>query len=429
MQDFTPFEKARTRVVLRHPFFGALVLRLRPVEDRVCQTAWVDGVRLGYNPEWFAGLSESVQEFVLCHEVMHVVLRHHTRRGSRNPTYWNVAGDHAINLILRDSGHTLWDKCLADPKYVGWDAYRIYDDVLPDSQDDPSDGDPGQPGDTGGESEDGSGQPGNQPGDQDDQSGNPGGAGQEQGGEEQGEDPGGLGGVRDLPGGEDGEPASEADRRESEAEWQIAAESAAKAAASRGKLPGNLRSLITELSEPEVNWREVLRDFVARCVSQDYTWTRPNRRHIAGGLYLPTLEGETLPPVVIGIDTSGSMSDETLAQAGGEIRSILSDFDTSVTVIYCDTRVNRVDQFDDPDDLVLTADGRGGTYLTPIFEKVEELVDDGTLEEPPSFMIMFTDLCIEFGIPEPDCPVIWATESKGLEGPFGETVFIDVHQK
>src|SRR5208282_5738727 len=57
----------------------------------------------------------------------------------------------------------------------------------------------------------------------------------------------------------------------------------------------------------------------------DYAWTPPNRRHIARGLYLPSLRSETLGPVVVGVDTSGSIDDATLAAFAAEISAILED--------------------------------------------------------------------------------------------------------
>ncbi|MBP0644884.1 hypothetical protein J8J17_24125, partial [Mycobacterium tuberculosis] len=48
--------KQRGQLVLNHPFFGALALRLKPVEDPTCHTFWVDGRALGYNAQFVATL-------------------------------------------------------------------------------------------------------------------------------------------------------------------------------------------------------------------------------------------------------------------------------------------------------------------------------------------------------------------------------------
>ena len=77
-------------------------------------------------------------------------------------------------------------------------------------------------------------------------------------------------------------------------------------------LQGNKNRSVNELLEPKVNWREQLRDFVnATCKNKDKTsWKRPHKRFIGHDIYMPSMIGESIGKVVIGVDTSGSIRDK-----------------------------------------------------------------------------------------------------------------------
>ena len=118
--------KARTNLLLAQPLFGSLCLRMDPVEDRRCATAWTDGRTLAYNPGYVAGLSDEQVQGLMAHTVMHPACQHHTRRKGRDSALWNIACDHAINWILLDAGIELPPKYLDNPAYNGLTADEIY---------------------------------------------------------------------------------------------------------------------------------------------------------------------------------------------------------------------------------------------------------------------------------------------------------------
>ena len=125
----TPNEKvvkARVALVLDHPFFGSLALKLTVKEDPECKTAWVDGTHLGYNPEFVDELPSDELKGLIAHEVMHCGLNHIARKGDRDGHRWNLACDYAINPILLDYGMALPDGALNDPQYYDMDADTIY---------------------------------------------------------------------------------------------------------------------------------------------------------------------------------------------------------------------------------------------------------------------------------------------------------------
>lgn len=85
--------RARVQLVLGQPFFGTLCLRLKLVSMPSFPTMATDGRRLVYNPAVVEELTPSELEGVLAHEVMHVALAHHCRRGERDADLWNRAAD------------------------------------------------------------------------------------------------------------------------------------------------------------------------------------------------------------------------------------------------------------------------------------------------------------------------------------------------
>jgi len=118
--------KARTALLLDHPFFGSLLFRLKGEECRSIPTMATNGVFLRYNPAFVDTLNAATLAGVLAHEVMHPALQHHTRRSKRDPVRWNEACDYAINPLLLDAGLSLPDDVLVDPRFRGMSAEQIY---------------------------------------------------------------------------------------------------------------------------------------------------------------------------------------------------------------------------------------------------------------------------------------------------------------
>ena len=134
-------------------------------------------------------------------------------------------------------------------------------------------------------------------------------------------EPGAFGEVWDATD-EGGNPASPAEMRRQEREWAIAAEQALRAAKACGIEPGGVERPLSESRQSQQDWRAILRDFIAATTPADYRWTPPNRRYIASGLYLPSVECQGVGEIVIAVDTSGSIGRLELAQFAGEISAI-----------------------------------------------------------------------------------------------------------
>ena len=425
--------KARTNLLLAQPFFGSLCLRMDPVEDRRCATAWTDGRTLAYNPGYVAGLSDEQVQGLMAHTVMHPACQHHTRRNGRDSALWNIACDHAINWILLDAGIELPPKYLDNPAYNGLTADEIYA-VLRSrrgEEDRPflSDGEGESDGET-----DWDGVTG-EPGDGDDLGEADGtGAGEAGGdglvddgsagddradaGSEQSGDPGGSGEVRD---GEQQTQGGASDESGSDEMWELALAQAAQNAREIGDLPGNLERLISEVLDPVLDWRELLSRYINDRARDDYSWSPPNKRFLHLDVILPSLSNRKLPEVVLAIDTSGSVTGPEMDRFATEVSGILEAFDTTVHVVYCDSEVKGAAMFGRWDlPLELAPQGGGGTDFRPAFGWVESQGLD------PACLVYLTDLeSLGFPETEPEYPVLWARVGQGGKiPPFGDVIAI-----
>ena len=394
--------RARTQLLLNHPFFGTLCVRLKLVPGSV-PTMTTDGRRIVYNPSFVEGLKPAELEGVLAHEVLHCALAHHCRRGQREPELWNEAADYAVNPILLASGVVLPTGVLVDPAFADLSAEEIYARLrnmrkgggAPDSTGQSPSGagvNASQSGSTA------VGASGNQP-------------------EARTLRPGAVGEVMDAVG-EDGKSASQAERQRQEREWSIAAEQAIRSAKACGHEPAGVDRALEEERKGTVDWRSVLRDFISASHPADYSWTPPNPRHVNRGVYLPSVVRSGVGEILIAVDTSGSIGSEELDQFAGEITTIAEEVQPDrIHVVYCDASVQAVQEFAPPEPIVLSPKGGGGTDFRPPFEWVEEQ------RLAPACLIYLTDLCCRSYPEPPEYPVLWVTDSERTAA-FGETLRI-----
>ena len=390
-------QKARTTLLLDHPFFGTLLFRLGGKASRSVATMATDGVSLFYNPEFVDTLNAAELAGVLAHEVMHPALQHHTRRGNRVHTRWNMACDYAINPILLDAGLTLPKDVLIDSRFRGMSAERIYNLI---EEDEKAGGSNGR---SESETENGSG--GSEDGPlQNDPCGTEPSAPST---------PGGVGQVLDAPAPEEGDSTSIAEQAR---EWQIAVEQAETVAKVAGKLPGGAVRALEASQAAKVDWRELLRRAWSDTIPSDYSWMRPNRRHIWSGLYLPGVISEGVGEIAIAVDCSGSVSSRQLGLFEAEVRSILAgQRPRLVHVLYFDAAVQKVDTYQAGQPVSLSPVGGGGTDFRPCFEWLDEHAIT------PQTLVFLTDLCGKFPDNAPPFPVIWAS-TEARRAPFGQIV-------
>jgi len=385
--------KARTALLLDHPFFGSLLFRLKSEEDRAIPTMATNGVVLRYNPVFVDTLNAATLAGVLAHEVMHPALQHHTRRAKRDPRRWNEACDYAINPLLLDAGLSLPDNVLVDPCFRGMSAEQIYNlrqvEAQPQSDDQSESAQ-----NTGSESNDSAGN--------ENDSGTP----------SVPESRGGIGQVIDAPEVGDDMPSIEEQVRD----WEIAVNQAATVAQQAGKVSAGLKRTLEGAAEAQVDWRELLRRLWSDTIPADSSWMRPNRRHIWSGLYLPGVVREGTGEIAIAVDCSGSVNARQLRLFEAEIRSILEgQRPERVHVLYFDAGVQKVDTYAAGEMLHLDPVGGGGTEFGPCFDWLNE---HGI---HPQTMVFLTDLYGGFPESAPDYPVIWASTGS-RHAPFGNVI-------
>jgi predicted metal-dependent peptidase len=404
------------------PFFGTLSLRLKLIPGSL-PTMATDGSRIVYNPAFVDELKPAELEGTLAHEVLHCALGHQCRRGERDPELWNEAADFAINPILLGNGLTLPAGALIAAAFANLSAEEIYARLLRRRSEGNGAPKPQQQTNAGGGMATGpqgthGAAPSNPKPDPLHQSVS------DQRGRTTGEAagpasmrPGGFGEVWDAAD-EHGHTASPAEMRRQEQEWGIAAEQAQRLAKVRGHEPAGIERPLSESRQSQQDWRAILRGFVAATTPSDYRWTPPNRRYIASGLYLPSVERRGVGEIVIAVDTSGSIGRLELEQFAGEISAISQEAQPeAIHVVYCDAAVQSAQEFRASEPVQLEPKGGGGTDFCLAFNWVAEN------NIAPVCFIYLTDLCCPSYPEAPEYPVLWVTDSRRT-APFGETVRI-----
>ena len=350
---------ARVGLLLRHPFFGNMATRMQLIDaSDWCATLATDGRNFYYNNDFVSKLKPKEAEFGFAHEVLHNVSDHLGRKGDRDPQLSNIAADYAVNQILKDEliGEVpSWIKIFQDNKYRGKSYEEIYDDLYENA--DKIDLD--KLGELLDEHLDGEG----------DDEGN------------------GAGG--DKEGSGKGRPKlSEAEKKAIRDEIKEAMVAAAQSAGA-GKLPQGIRRLISDFTEPQMDWRELLRMNIQSILKSNFSFSRPNRKSQHSGAVLPGMTNEETVDVSVAIDMSGSISDKMAKDFISEVKGIMDEYQDFKLDLWCfDTQVYNYAKFtgDTADEIMsYEVKGGGGTDFDVNFEYMKE----NDIE--PKRFIMFTD--------------------------------------
>jgi len=405
---------ARTRLINDWPFAGHLCLSLRPrmalPEDGVPTAAVsIDGT-LTLNPDFLASLSPAEVCGLMAHEVMHPALFCFQRRGDRNVlveinggqvvTLWNLAHDLSFNTMIaeqKSSNIKLPEGAALDAKYKDHAAEEIYDLLLTEAEKKPSksQGSRGQA----------SGKVGQDSSIGDDMR-------------------------NDLASTPEGQKAAKGDsgaRKKIEADWKVGVVAAAQAQEQRdkgrGNLPAWLQRMIHEIVNPKLDWREELSRWVGENGPRnDYSFRRPSRRSAGVGTYLPSMTKHGIvDDVTVLIDTSGSISQDRLKEALGEIQGICDDLQIGVRAIIVDADVHDDLTAQDALEIAAKLSGGGGSDFNPAFKRLEEEYYSGCV-------IAFTDgdIAVPTVLPQHMKGCLWVLR-EGDRCPttaWGEAVYI-----
>jgi len=391
---------ARVGLLLRHSFFGNLATRLQLINaDEWCSTAATDGKRFYYNSRFITKLKTKEVEFLVGHEVLHVVYDHMGRRGNRDPQIWNIADDYAVNADLKR--HKVGEfitsvPCLYESKYDGMAAEAIYDDLMKNIQkisidelidkmlDDHMDGDGEYDGDEGAES---------------DCEGNSSGKGKR--------------------------PKMSAEEREQARQEMKQAILAAAQSAEAGSVPKGVERLIKDVTNPVMPWRELIQTNLTSAIRTDYSWMRPSRRGWHMDAVMPGMTPGEEIDVVVALDMSGSISDRQAKAFLGEIAGMMDAFDGYKVHVFCfDTEIYNPKDFTSENlDTIdeYEPQGGGGTDFDAIFDYLKEI---GNV---PKRLIVFTDgyPCGSWGDGD-YCDTTWIIHGdKDPNPPFGTFAIYD----
>ena len=392
---------ARVGLLLKAPFFGNMATRM-PLIDASdwCPTAATDGRGFYYNRDFIDKLSTKKLEFLFGHEICHAIFDHISRVGSRDFKLSNIAQDYAVNQILVDEriGEKIDEVQICyDPKYRGWAWEEIYDDLFDQAEKISMEELLEQLGDVLDEHL----KEGDIDGDAEGQ---------------EGKDGEGTNGKRPSISKEEAQKI-----RDEIKEAMIQSASAAGA----GKVPGQIQRMIKDLTEPKMDWREVLRMQIQSIIRNDYSFSFPNRKSWHTGAVLPGMKNDETIDVCVAIDMSGSISDADATTFLSEVKGIMDQYEDYKVDIWCfDTEVYNHQSFshDDGDDMLnYEPTGGGGTEFMANWTYMKEH------DIQPKKLIMFTD-----GYPwgewgDPDyCDTLFIVKgNESAEAPFGQTVIYE----
>jgi predicted metal-dependent peptidase len=338
---------ARVGLLLRHPFFGNMATRLKIVDgSEWCPTAATDGRSIFYNREFFEPLSVKQIEFVIGHEILHNVFDHMSRRDGRNPKIFNIACDYNVNgQLIRDKIGEVPPviKIFHDTNYYGMGSEEIYDKLM-DEHDEQS-----------------------------------------------------LAQIGEMldehidweSAGQNGRPSYSKEELKKIRDEIREATMAAAQAAGAGNTPVSVARMIKELTEPKMNWREILRQQIQSTIRNDFSFIRPNRKGWHMNAILPGTNYDETIDICIAIDMSGSIGDDQARDFLSEIKGIMQEYQEFTIKLWCfDTQVyNEADynaytitEFDD-----YQPKGGGGTDFDANWEYMKEH------DIQPKKFIMFTD--------------------------------------
>lgn len=401
-RDYTAKEKtdaveklitARVGLLLRQPFFGNLATRLQLIDaSDWCPTAATDGRNFYYNIDFVKKLTAKQCEFLFGHETLHNVFDHLTRRMERDPRFFNYACDFAVNQILVDEriGEKIDQvKICLDNKYRGKSAEEIYDELMKNVQfvsaeelleklgellDDHIDWDAdGSPQDGEGKDKDGNGPP----------------------------------------------KYSKEELKKIRDELKEAMVAAAQAAGA-GRVPVGVQRLLKDLTEPKMDWRQMLRMNIQSIIRSNYSFMRPSRKGWHTGAVLPGMLNDETIDVCIALDMSGSIGDSQAKDFLTEVKGIMDEYVDYNIKLWCfDTEVYNLATFtaDNGEELLnYEIKGGGGTDFDCNYTFMKE---HGI--EPKKF-IMFTDgyPCGSWG-DEDYCDTLFIIHGpEDIKSPFGQ---------
>lgn len=433
---------AKTRLLLRHPFWGFMGLDLVLVEapSELIPTLATDGYHIYYSAEFIDALTTNETIFVVAHEIYHCIFGHTKGYNKVNrmhhddgydPVLANRAQDYFINLDLIKAGlgsvindntqmKPVNDDTLMigpiqvcyDTRFEGMSSEEIYRELVEDGDSSPEsqvldmhleievvpdeDGDiEGSPSDNGEGSH-------SEKGD----------------GDGKGKDESGNGNTIRIK-------MTESQFAEEKHRWEQIAQRAVanvdNSSQGAGSIPEHLKRLIGTIHKPKISWKTALRRFVQNVRDRGYSFIRPDRKTFGSGITLPGYRRDLSKlEIAVAFDTSGSVSSDQLNKFISELMGIMKSYRLYEIHAFCFEgsvdpttymKISGSAQQAEKDLKQYVADhvkGGGGTCFGSVWDFMSERKIN------PRGLVFFTD-----GYP---CDSGW--ESTGRKGP--PTLFVTV---
>jgi predicted metal-dependent peptidase len=387
--------QARVGLVLNYGFFGNLAMRLKLENaDSWCTTAATDGRKFYYNSQFINSMSVGNMMFLFCHELLHAAYEHIGRVGSRDRNIANIAMDYVINADLVKHGlGTKINPCLYDKKYEGWSWEKVYDDLVKDAEKISLDSLADMLLDEHIENE--------------------------EEGEGQGDGEGKGKGTRPT--------LSKADREEIKDQIKEALLAANAATGGAGNVPAGIKRIIGNLTDPKINWRDLLNQQIQSVIRNDYTYAIPARKNFANGFSMPSMKRDEAIDVCVAIDTSGSISNTQLKDFVSEVKGIMESYEDFTLRLWCfDTNTYQHAEYDTSNGHEINeyeAPGGGGTDFNANWVYMKE----NNVE--PKMFIVFTDGEPYGSWGDPDyCDTVFIIHNrynKDIKPPFGTWAYYE----
>ena len=457
---------SRNRLLQTNSFYGLLLMHMRFFLDEECETAYTDGERIAFSPAFMDKLSDKELDFVMMHEILHVVLEHCMRTGDRDNFLFNCACDVVVNSNIRLAnnddpasitigafGESMNMAPNGKPGHL-YTAEEVYE-MFPRSAREQASG--GGQGSDKGENRSSGGQGRGDEGDGDDASGADG----DQRGQKKGQPQSGAGKSKSGKGGKDAAGTSgvggkqgktavgglSGSRWDDHSHWKEPDDSTlsdtwrARVAAAAavlsveegsdgcGALPLGVERLLKERHRSQVDWRTMLHEFVQEEIC-DWSFSPPDRRFPDSPYFLPDFNGtvERVRNILFMADTSGSINDDMLAHAYSEVAAAVDQFGGAFEghLGFFDAQVYEPIPFSSIEDLAkIRPKGGGGTSFHAVFDHVREKVE---ADDAPACLIMLTDGYATF----PDerdtlgVPVLWLINNESVTPPYGKVARIKI---
>lgn len=412
---------SRMRILCNNGFYGLLLMHMIYSIDENCETAATDGRRIFFGPKFLDELSDSELDFIMMHEILHVVLQHCLRQGDRDNEQFNIACDIVVNsnillsenmnlksITLKKYGESMH---LAPDGKEGYEytAEEVYGMLPPLPQNRKP-----KPAITGAFGEDGSDY---------EQSGGAKGNTLGRAKKKQGKNKNAKAAWDDhTRWGMDEEDETLCDVWVKRFEDACEAISIRDSSNQRGLLPLFAERLFKELKKPQTDWRMVLNDFVQQEIV-DYSFTPPNRRFDESPFFLPDFndKDDLVEDILFMIDSSASMSDDMITAAYSEVKGAIDQFDGKLKgwLGFFDAAIVEPKLFTNEEEFkIIKPAGGGGTDFQIIFEYVQKHMQ----EKMPACIIILTDGFAPFpkeklagGI-----PVLWLLNNDEVTPPWGK---------